>query len=128
MERTTASEEGEPRVRVDPLLEMVHIVASAYGFTDEYILEKPMRWLLTRVAFCQRERHDRDWEMANMILHQYASAMSKEVEAMTRWDWLRRDEEGKVPDDYLPAVEELRGKGFGIKQTQIHVESKPKEE
>ncbi len=58
---------------------MVNTIRTSTGYHDEYILAKPVKWVRNTYEMCIRDIYNNNLQLSHLVLHLYASSMSKEV-------------------------------------------------
>lgn len=58
---------------------MIDAIRTAYGYKDEYIMSKTMKWVRNAYDLSVRRKYNENLQLAQMVMHMYAAGMSKEV-------------------------------------------------
>ena len=103
---------------------MVDVIRSEYGYSDEYIMGKTMKWVRNSYDLCARRRYNSNLQLAQMVLHLYAAGMSKEVqppksfgEALLESRYKKkREKEKPKPKNDLPDIAKLSSLGIGSRK------------
>lgn len=103
------------------------MIRTSCHYTDEYIMEKPIKWVRNTYELCVRSQYDNNLHLAHMVLGLYAAGMSKEVEPPKTFGQMlksiktkqEQDETGWVADNDALA-------GVGLKVATKRRRKKPK--
>lgn len=96
---------------------MVSVIRTAYGYSDEYIMAKPVRWVRNSYELCLRESYNNNLQLAHLVMHLYAASMSKEVKPPLSFGEMIKQQRVKKeePQGMIWFSDDNKLNGFGIK-------------
>jgi hypothetical protein len=99
---------------------MVNAIRTSCHYKDEYIMEKPIRWVRSTYELCLRSQYDNSLQLAHMVLHLYASGMSKEVEPPKSFGQMMKaikDKKTEGAEQWFADENTLAGLGIKVKKS-----------
>jgi hypothetical protein len=83
---------------------MFDLVRSSYGYSDEYILGKTMKWLESSVDLILRRKHDETLKLSSYITYQVGSMFSsKKTKPLPSYDEMKEENKDKDSDENFMA-------------------------